>query len=80
MSTFEFIVALARDAGTPFAVAVAALAAMVAVPIIVGGLRRSQDHRHEVTANRDIDIKRIEASVRNGSVALTKQRREDDYG
>jgi hypothetical protein len=80
MTTYEFIVALATNAGAPFAFSIGAVAAAIAAPIVIGGLRRSADRRHEISAERDVDIKRIEASVRNGAVALTKPARENYDG
>lgn len=78
MQTYEFIVALAREAGSPFAFAVASIAAAVALPIIVSGVRRAAARNTELLAQRDIKIKELETSVRNGAVALTRPKAVED--
>ena len=79
MGTYEFIVALARDAGAPFAFAVSAIGLGLAVPILAIGLSRSANKRAQLLADRDVEIKKIETSVRNGAVVLTKPVSPDEY-
>jgi hypothetical protein len=73
MNTFEFIVALAREANAPFAFAIVALAAGIAVPIVVSMMGRYSQQTTQLQAKRDVEIKKLETTVRNGSVALTKK-------
>jgi hypothetical protein len=72
MDTFQFIVALAREAGAPFAFAVGAVVGAISLPFIVLGVRRTAERQARLSADRDIEIKRLEVSVRNGAVALAK--------
>jgi hypothetical protein len=72
MDTFQFIVALAREAGAPFAFAVSAVVGAISIPFIVLGVRQTAERQARLSADRDIELKKLEVSVRNGSVALAR--------
>lgn len=78
MSTYEFLVALATNAGTPFAFMVGTVAACVAAPIVVRGIRKSAERRAIIESKREVDIKTLEVSKPNGAIALTKRNEEYD--